>query len=270
MRIVFIAVLATLCVIAQLDKTMSAEAQQRPTVAVIVSEFEYETYDTLPAFARRYLGKDFHVVYLVNDDIDNHDLDGIEMLKDADLAVISIWRRTLPPDQLQIVRDYVAANKPLVAIRTSCHAFATRSGETPEGRATWQRFDRDVLACNYHGHHGNRVAKGDSPTQAWIVPAAAQHRLVSGLPSGEFPVGSALYKTEPLEARATPLLMGRYVDYQPHEPLAWSVESDGRSRVFFTSMGSPRDFQQKEFVQLLLNAVYWAMEMELPAEIRTP
>lgn len=268
MRIVFITILATLGLLAHPGNTISAEAQQRPTLALIVSEFEYETHKTLPAFARRYLSKDFRVVSLVNDDIDNHNIDGIEALRDADLALLSIWRRTLPPDQLQVVRDYVASKKPLVAIRTSCHAFAARGGATPKGRETWQRFDRDVLACNYHGHHGNRVANGDPPTQAWVVPEAAQHRLVSGLPAGEFPVGSALYKMEPLEARATPLLMGRYKDLKPHEPLAWTVESDGRSRVFFTSMGSPRDFQQKEFVQLLLNAVYWAMDMELPAAQR--
>jgi len=239
---------------------------QRPTVAVIVSEFEYETYETLPAFAHQYLGKDFRVVYLVNDDINNHDLEGIDILNDADLAILSIWRRTLPAEQLQVVRDYVAANKPLVAIRTSCHAFATRGGEAPEGRAVWQRFDRDVLACNYNLHHGNRVADGDPPTHAWVLPSAAQHPLVAGLPAGEFLVDSKLYKTKPLAAPATPLLMGRVADRLPHEPLAWTVASDDGSRVFFTSMGSPSDFQQKEFVQLLINGVYWAIEMEIPAE----
>jgi len=239
----------------------------RPTVAVIVSEFEYETYETLPAFAHQFLGRDFRVAYLVNDDIENHDLPGIEILNEADLAILSIWRRTLPPDQLQVVRDYVAAQKPLIAIRTSCHAFATRSGEIPAGRATWPRFDQDVLAGNYHGHHGNRVAKGDPATHAWILDSAQEHPLIAGLPTGEFPVGSALYKTEPLQPHAIPLLMGRVEDRQPHEPLAWVVDSNEASRVFFTSLGSPRDFHQQEFVRLLLNGVYWAMEMDAPVEL---
>ena len=232
----------------------------RPTVAVVVSEFEYETYNTLPTFARQHLGKDFRVVCAVNDDQTNHDLPGLEVLAEADLAVLSIWRRTLAPAQLQLVRDYVASGKPIVAIRTSSHAFATRNGDVPEGRAAWPRFDREVLHGNYTGHHGNKRSNGDPPTHVWVHPdAAGQEPIVAGLPAGEFAVHSWLYKMSPLVEPARPLLMGRVAD-RPPEPVAWTSMRDQDQRIFYTSLGSQADFAQPEFQRLLTNAIYWAAD----------
>ena len=233
----------------------------RPTVAVIVSEFEYETYKTLPAFAHQHFGKDFRVVYVTNDNRDEHDLQGIEILKDADLAILSLWRRALPPDQLQVVRDYVAAGKPIVAIRTSSHAFATRDGTTPKGRATWQRFDREVLRGNYEGHYGNHAENGDPPTEVWIDPSAKGSPLVAGIPEGEFTVGSWLYKMEPLVEPAVPLLTGRVGEHSD-QPVAWTIVTESGQRIFYTSLGSQGDFEQEEFKRLLTNAVYWAADVE--------
>ncbi len=235
----------------------------RPTVAVVISEFEYETYRTLPVFAHKHLGKDFRVVYAINDEEENHDLPGIDVLKDADLAILSLWRRALPPEQLQVVRDFVAAGKPLVAIRTSSHAFATRDGKTPEGRANWQRFDRDALRSNYTGHHGNHADQGDPPTKVWIHPDAVNHPLVSGVPEGEFTVHSWLYKMAPLLEPAQPLLLGR-VGKHPEQPVAWTISTPSGQRIFYTSLGSQPDFEQSAFQKLLTNAIYWAAAKELP------
>lgn len=239
---------------------------QRPTAAVIVSEFEYETHATLPAFARCALGKVFRIVYAVNDDQNNHDLPEIEILRDADLAILSLWRRTLPPEQLQEVRDYVAAGKPIVAIRTTSHGFVTRDGKAPEGRAQWPTFDLDVLRGTYTGHHGNHADQGDAATQVWADPNAADHPVVSGLPGDPFTVPSWLYKSAPLIEPATPLLMGRVAN-NPAQPVAWVVELDSGQRVFYTSLGSQGDFALPEFQRLLFNAVYWAVERKAPAEL---
>ena len=239
---------------------------KRPTLAVIVSEFEYETYKTLPAFAHQHLGKDFRVVYAINDDPDNHNLPGLEVLETADSAILSLWRRTLPPEQLQLVRNFVAAGKPLVGVRTTSHAFATRDETTPAGRATWQRFDRDVLRGNYHGHFGNHADQGDPPTQVSIHPAAKSNPLVAGFPAGEFTVASWLYKMGPLIEPAVPLLMGRVGDQAP-QPVAWTVSPAAGQRIFYTSLGSQDDFERPEFQQLLTNAVYWAAGIKAPAAL---
>ncbi|MGI9428395.1 MAG: ThuA domain-containing protein [Bythopirellula sp.] len=239
---------------------------KRPTLAVVVSEFEYETYKTLPEFAHQQLGKDFRVVYAINDDRDNHDLQGLQALEKADLMILSMWRRALPPEKLQLVRDFVAAGKPIVALRTSSHAFATREGTTPAGRATWQRFDRDVLRGNYDGHFGNHADQGDPPTKVWIHPDAKNSPIAAGIPTGEFKVASWLYKMGPLLEPAVPLLMGSVGD-QPQHPVAWTVSLDNGQRIFYTSLGSQDDFEQPAFQHLLTNAVYWAAGIKAPTEI---
>jgi nicotinamidase-related amidase len=230
----------------------------RTRVAMVVSEFEYETYATLPAFAQAHLGKGFHVMYSINDDPERHDLPGIEILKDADLAILSLWRRTPTPDQLQVVRDYVASRKPLVAIRTTSHAFATRDGSTPPGRAAWPTFDRDVLRGNYAGHFGNHPEQGDPPTRVWLLDEAAQHSLAAGIPHDEFTADSWLYKMAPLLEPAVPVLMGR-VGEQPVQPVAWTVVTDEKQRIFYTSLGSQADFERPTFQRLLANGIHWAV-----------
>jgi len=234
---------------------------KRPTIAILISEFEYETYRTLPSFAQKTLRKDFRLLYVINDNKKEHSLPGLDVLKEADLAMISIWRRTLPPEQLQAIRDYVASGKPVVAIRTSSHAFATRTGETPEGAATWPEFDSEVLASTYTGHYGVHKNDNDPATHVWIDPttfSANYGELVAGLPSEKFKVASWLYKMTPLLAPATDnvLLWGQTGEHK--EPVAWVTSPSSGNRVFYTSLGSQGDFEQVEFQRLLKNAVYWA------------
>ena len=41
------------------------------------------------------------------------------------------------------------------------------------------------------------------------------------------------------------------------DPVAWVRESRG-GRVFYTSLGTPGDFENASFVRLLTNALFWA------------
>lgn len=144
----------------------SQATKKKPKLALVVSEFEYHTYETLPDFAKANFADDFQIEFALNSDEQRQELPEIGILKDADLAILSIWRRTLPPAQLQVLRDYVTAGKPIVAIRAASHAFITRDGTTPEGRESWPTFDRDVLGCHYQGHHANYAKEGAPPT--WV------------------------------------------------------------------------------------------------------
>lgn len=240
--------------------------KDKPTLALVISEFEYKTYDTLPDFANQNLVDDFQITSAVNSDEHSHDLPRVDILRNADVAIISVWRRTLPPDQLNVVREYVAAGKPIVGIRAASHAFQTRDGTTPEGRESWPTFDRDVLGGYYQGHHGNYAKEGLPPTHVWVLPSAQDNPLVAGIELGEFTVPSWLYKMQPLSDGAEPLLMGRVADREPHEPVAWTYQTPQGGRVFYTSLGSPDDFALPEFRTLLRNAVYWAADMPTPDE----
>jgi hypothetical protein len=238
---------------------------KRPKLALIVSEFEYKTYETLPAFAKQNFSEDFQIESTLNSDEHCQELPGIDILRDADVAIISIWRRTLPPEQLAVLKEYIAAGKPIVGIRAASHAFITRDGTTPEGRESWPTFDRDVLGCHYEGHHANYAKEGLPPTWVWVIPEAQSNPLVAGIETSEFTVPSWLYKVLPLSEGAEPLLMGRVADRQPQEPVAWTYHRKDGGRTFYTSLGSPDDFALPQYRRLLRNAVYWAADQPIPS-----
>ncbi len=184
-----------------------------------------------------------------------NDLPGIEVLDQADIALISVRRRTLTLLQLDHVRKFVAAGKPMVGIRTSSHAFHLRDTAPPEGRADWKTFDADIWGGNYTNHHGS--AKEGPSTIATITPGAEQHPILVGFPSGEFASDGTLYLTSPLAVGTTALLTGRFGDKSP-EPVAWTFTRQDKGHSFYTSLGHKSDFMQPEFCQMLHNALVWA------------
>lgn len=255
---------ATLVQAAEPSVNAKKNAADRPRLALVISEFEYHTYETVPAFAAANFAQDFQIESAINSDENCQELPGINILHDADLAILCMWRRTLPPEQLAAVKDYVAAGKPLVALRSACHAFVTRDGTTPEGKESWPTFDRDVLGCHYAGHHANYAKQGMPPTHVWFVPEAKNNPLLSGIHTDEFIAPSWLYKLQPLSEGAETLMMGRVADREPHEPVTWTYLTKQGGRVFYTSLGSPDDFQLPQFRRLLRNAVYWAANQPIP------
>ena len=110
-----------------------AEAD-KPHAVLLISEPEYKTNETLPEFAHKELeSRGIRCTVVMGDETDGSDLPGLEILNTADLLVMSVRRRSPRVEQLAQIRAYLQAGKPLVAIRTSSHAFHTR-GQHPEGR----------------------------------------------------------------------------------------------------------------------------------------
>ena len=50
--------------------------------------------------------------------------EAVAALREADVLFLSVRRRTPPQEQLEAVRAHLDAGKPLVGIRTACHAFS--------------------------------------------------------------------------------------------------------------------------------------------------
>jgi nicotinamidase-related amidase len=226
------------------------QADTRPTLLVVSAEDEYRTETTLPAFALARLGKEFRISHVFADARDRTRLPGIEQLKAADVVLLSVRRKPLAAADLRAVREYVAGGRPVVAIRTSSHAFAPKKGEkVPAGVEAWEGFDAEVLGCHYTGHFPN--------TLGTKVTAAGGHPLLAGVPAA-FESRSWLYKSGPLAADCVPLLTGTAGDGSP-EPVAWVREkAAGRGRVFYTCLGHPDDFRSPAFTALLTNGVRWA------------
>ena len=248
--------LAALLVILGLSTT--AKAPRTPHIVFMIGEDEYHTWDTLPDFAKRELEpRGYHITTIQQDAKDKNNFPGlVDALKSADLLFVSVRRRTPPVDQLNAVRAHLDTGKPLVGIRTACHAFALRPTDPPAEPApgVWQAFDPQVLGGHYTNHHPEGPR-----TTVTIAPGARTHQILKGISVSALVGAGSLYKVSPLEPETTPLLMGAISD-QPPEPIAWTHRYGvKRARVFFTSFGHPDDFTNPEFRLLLVNGIGWAL-----------
>ena len=105
----------------------------------MIGEDEYKTEVTLPAFAGKELEPlGVRCTFVIADPKSPHDFRGAEALNDADLLVLSVRRRAPTAEQMAIIRKYIESGKPLVGIRTACHAFDTR-GKAPRGTPNGSR-----------------------------------------------------------------------------------------------------------------------------------
>jgi putative membrane-bound dehydrogenase-like protein len=229
----------------------------RPRAVFLIGEDEYKTELTLPSFAAKELEPlGIRCTFAIADPKSPHNFPGVEALADADLLVVSVRRRAPRSDQMAIIRKYLDAGKPLVGIRTASHAFDAR-GKAPAGHVEWKSFDPDVLGGHYTGHHAN-----DRHPVITLAPSDKPHSIVRGIET-PFTSEGSLYKTSPLAASARALLLGT-IPSQPAEPVAW-VNVTNSSRVFYTSLGHPADFENTSFRRLLQGAVLWALNREPPS-----
>jgi len=236
----------------------------QPHVVLMVGEDEYDTATTLSQFASAELEpRGLRMTKAFASDADPNDFRNLEALDSADLVVLSVRRRTPKSEQLARLRKYLDAGKPLVAIRTSSHAFVLRDRkQPPDGCSQWPEFDREVLGGNYHDHHNNKLPS-DPKTYVWAERSAQAHPILAGVPRGEINVRSWLYKVQPLATSARVLMMGRVEGRLPHEPVAWTNEHHG-GRVFYTSLGHQDDFEQPAFRRMLTNGIFWALKRSAP------
>ncbi len=231
---------------------------KRPHAVFVIFEQEYDTKETVVAFAEKELAGalQWKCTYVMG--TGEHNMPGLEVLADADLMFVSVRRQALPAAQLAHIRAYCKSGKPIVGIRTASHAFVLSSGEAPEGSAQWPAFDPEILGGHYAGHHNNKKRR-DPKSYVWVSPEAVDHPIVKGLSKDEWKTTSWMYKVLPLADTAKPLMMGRVEGRRKQEPVAWTNTTKHSNRVFYTSLGHPDDFKDDRFRTLLLNGVRWAM-----------
>ncbi len=237
--------------------TSAVADSPKPHIVMLVAELEYQTDETLPAFAKQYLNNDYRSTFVFADPQDANHLVGIDAVKSADVLVVSVRRRTLTKEQLDVVRDYVAEGKPVIGIRTASHAFCLRNKPPPDGRAAWPEFDQQVFGGNYSNHYGNSLK-----ATVTLVDGSPEHSatLLHGLESTKpFLAGGSLYQVSPLASGASALLIGRVEGKSP-EPVAWTFARADGGKSFYTSLGHVEDFQGDVLPRLLVNAIAWSLE----------
>ena len=223
-------------------------------IVFVIAEDEYLASESLPKFAKDHLSdkNEFKTTFLIQDSKNKYSIPGMEKLKEADLVVLYVRRRSLPNDDMAAFRQYLESGKPLLALRTSSHAWDTRN-KGPKNQTEWKTFDPEVLGGNYHGHHGNHIESTIS-----IVPGMGAHSILKGVNAGRLTGKGSLYEVSPLAESAQVILTGTIPD-QPSEPILWSHRF-GKSMVVYTSLGHVGDFAQPDFNQLLLNTVHYLLE----------
>lgn len=241
-------------------------ARDKRRIAVLIGEDEYKTEISLPAFVERELNPlGFDVTIVHSDSSDKNNFPGmIEAIQNADLVLVSVRRRTPPKEQLDALRAHVAAGKPVVGIRTACHAWCLRDEKQNQaaaaaGKGVWPEFDPEVFGGHYVNHHGN------GPKTAIAVPdSAKEHEILRGVEMDKFVGNGSLYVVRPLTESTQPILIGSIPDKEP-EPVAWTnLAGPKQARVFNTTLGHIEDFEQPAFRKLLVNGIAWAIADPYP------
>ncbi len=259
-------------------------------VVLVSGDEEYRSEEALPQLgkilARRH-GFDCTVLFAIdpktgeiNPDVNNN-IPGLEQLKDADLMVLFTRMRNLPDDQMKHVVDYVESGRPIVAMRTSTHAFQLKNSAYQ--KYTWNHkewsggFGRQVLGETWINHHGGH---GRESTRGIVAPEAKDHPILRGIADGDIWGPSDVYGVRlPLPGDSQPLVLGAVLagmkiddkpvndkKNDPMMPVAWTKSYKGESgetaRIFNTTMGASQDLVAEGSRRMLVNACYWALGME--------
>lgn len=236
----------------------AAKSTKKPHIVFLISEDpnNYEAHKTIPQFAevlRRDHGYKVSVL-LGEGERTAFRFPGLDVLPDADLLVVFARRLALSHQQMNLIKNYLKAGKPLVGIRTANHAFTLAGSEVPKaGYESWAGFVAEVLGCQNRGYGPTTLG-----TDVAAAPGQEAHPILKGVePEQWHSIGNVYYVAPLLDQKATVLLTGKAGDKT--EPIAWTRMAD-KSRVFYTSLGYPADFEVKQFQNLLINGINWALD----------
>ncbi|MBS1790737.1 MAG: ThuA domain-containing protein [Acidobacteria bacterium] len=245
-----------------------AAAPKRPHVVFVSGDHEYGSEETFPIIAaelEKNYGMQTTVLKSYPDENAEENIPGLDILPKADLAVFFLRWRRLPLEQIEYIRKYLNSGKPVVAFRTTTHAFNYPKGHPME---VWNSFAPDYLGGppgwgNGHYHYGHR-----SSTDVRINPGAETDPTLMGV-DGKFHVRSWLYHVLPYPpSDAKQLLIGRAVDPERKDavenPVAWTWKNKIGAKVFMTTLGHPEDFQVESVQRLVINGIHWAVGKPVP------
>lgn len=265
-------------------------------IVLISGDDEYRSEEALPQLGKilaQHHGFKCTVLFAINPEDGTitpnyqRNIPGMHHLDDADLAILSLRFRQLPDDQMKHFVDFVEAGKPIIGLRTSTHAFnydkdsASKYAHYGWRNSKWRGgFGQQVLGDTWISHHGRHKSES---TRGIINEEHADHPILNGVEDIWGPTD--VYGIRNLPETATVLVKGQVLQgmqptdppvegekNDPMMPLAWTREykaEDGTTnRVFCTTMGASTDLLSEGLRRLIVNASYWALEMEaqIPAE----
>ncbi|MGN6491467.1 MAG: ThuA domain-containing protein [Agriterribacter sp.] len=246
---------------------------KRPVIAFLTAEGEYKANQRLPEFGHELMLKEgvnceYATGLPLMEGAGRHNLENMQVLNDASLAVIFIRRIALEPEKMSLLKNFVAAGKPVLGIRTASHAFDARGNVPREGGGVaaatekvsgfleqWPEFDKEILGGNYQGHYGHL----EELTRIQVVPGMESHPILKGVPAEGFGSKNWLYKNSPLSSPDVQVLLTGSIPNEKSEPVLWT-NSNGKNRIVYTSLGHWDDWSIPGFRQLLTNSIHYLLK----------
>eukprot|EP00752_Nemacystus_decipiens_P015018 g13374.t1 len=268
-------------------------------IVLIAGDDEYRSEESLPMLGKVlsvHHGFTCTVLFPINPDTGKiepsyqKNIPGLEKLNDADLLIMCLRFRDLPDEQMKHLDTYIQSGKPMIALRTSTHAFNIKSSDTYK-KYSWRNntkgwqggFGKQVLGETWVAHHGKH--KGES-TRGIIPDSAKDHPINRGIEPGSIWGDSDVYTIKlPLPGDSEPVVMGAVLTgmkpddaitdrkgkngvpvNDPMMPLTWTktyeTESGKKARVLTSTLGAATDLVFEGSRRMVVNGVYWALEME--------
>lgn len=266
-------------------------------VVLIAGDEEYRSEEMLPQLAKILAerhGFTCTVLFPLNEkgEIDPNSQgrqSSLEPLKTADLCIIMLRFRQWEDAQMKRFVDYYLSGKPIIALRTSTHAFAYPvDSASAYRRYGWQSkewrggFGKQVVGENWVSHwgaHGTQATRGHGvskhpvlrgvegvfgPTDVYEAGAPADAEV---LMRGEVVAG--MKPTDPpAEGRKKTAAGVEQGLNDPMMPIVWvrepMNEAGVKNRIMACTMGAATDFESGGFRRLLVNGVFWATGLEVP------
>ena len=262
-------------------------------IVFLSGDEEYRSEESLPQLARILAerhGFKCTVLFAINptngtiDPNFQNNLPGAEALDSADAIVMLLRFREWPDAQMKHFVDAYRAGKPIVALRTSTHAFSySKDPQSPYAKFSWNNkswpggFGKQVLGETWVAHHG---AHKQEATRGIIEPSAANDPLLRGV--ADLFGNSDVYTANPppdakILVRGQVLAGMKSMDppvedkkNDPMQPVVWTRlyknEAGKTNKILCTTMGAATDLENESLRRLIANAVFWAVGLEVPAK----
>jgi hypothetical protein len=267
-------------------------------VVLLAGDEEYRSEEALPMLAKilsQRHGFKCTVLFSVDPDgtinpKNSKSLSNPAALDTADAVIMSLRFRAWPDEDMARFDRLLRSGKPIVALRTSTHAF----NGFPKGSAweSWNYnnqggFGKRVLGETWVTHWGRHKVEA---TRGVIEPTEKGNPLLRGV--GDLFGDTDVYEAYP-PADATILVRGlvlqdltpdsapatytkrRATDKQeqgindPAMPIVWTRlhknEGGTTNRILTTTMGSATDLEDEDLRRLVVNGVYWGLGLDVPA-----
>ena len=254
-------------------------------IVFLSGDEEYRSEEGLPMLAKILAvrhGFKCTVLFPINpadhtiDPVTLTNIPGMEALDSADLCIMALRFRELPDEQMKHFVDYLNRGKPIIALRTSTHAFSyERNKQSPYAKYDWRNkewpggFGQQVLGETWVDHHGSH---GKESTRGIINPEFKDHPILRGITDLWGPTD--VYTVAHLPSNAHVLVWGEVLSgmnptdppvtgpkNNPRMPIVWVRQYQGEegkaSTTVTTTMGAAVDLQNEGLRRLLVNAAYW-------------